>query len=217
MAVIVKLGTSLKPSEKPGDDTSHPAGEDRGTSPGELTRLIHEHREGSVDAGDRLFALLYEELRRLAGAFFRNQRPDHTLQPTALVHEAFLRLGAGRVSEWDGRSHVLGVAAQAMRNVLADHARRNLARKRKGRRVHLPLTAAGVETPTSTMGVLDLAFALDHLAEQNPRQAQVVDLRFFCGLGEVEVAAVLGVSERTVREDWRLARTKLRAFFAEEA
>ena len=134
-----------------------------------------------------------------------------------VVHEAFLRLGAGRVSEWDGRSHVLGVAAQAMRNVLADHARRNLARKRKGRRVHLPLSAAGVETPSATVDVLDLAWALDELAKRSERQARVVDLRFFCGLDEVEVAKILGLSERTVRQDWRLARAKLRAFLTEDA
>ena len=194
----------------------HDGGDSPGTSPGELTRLLHEHRAGSEEAGNRLFALLYDELRRLAGAFFKGQRPDHTLQPTALVHEAFLRLGAGRVSEWDGRSHFLGVAAQAMRNVLADHARRNLAQKRKGRRVHLPLTASSVETPSSTRDVLDLACALDELAETSPRLAGVVDLRFFCGLVEAEAAEVLGVSERTVREDWRLARSKLRAHFAED-
>jgi RNA polymerase sigma factor (TIGR02999 family) len=177
---------------------------------GDVTRLIRAHREGSAEAGDRLFALLYDELKRLAAAFFRSQRPDHTLQPTALVHEAFLRLAGTDAGRWEGRSHVMGVAARAMRSVLADHARRNLAGKRKGRRDRVPLSAVGDDTPTISFDALDVAQALEELSELSPRQARIVELRFFCGLEAAEVAEVLGVSERTVHGDWRLARARLR-------
>ncbi|MEN8151043.1 MAG: ECF-type sigma factor [Planctomycetota bacterium] len=188
------------------------------TTPGEFTRLVEEHRAGSEEAGERLIAILYDELRRAASAFFRHERPGHTLQPTALVHEAFLRIAGGAEIQWQGRAHLVSVAARAMRRVLVDHARKRDAAKRKaaGGRVTLAGLAVGGVEPG--YDAIDVAAALEELAEISPRQAEVVDLRFFGGLGDAETAEVLGVSERTVRGEWRLARAMLRErLSAEEA
>jgi len=188
----------------------------RETSTGEFTGLVRQHRAGSKEAGDRLLAILYDELRTLAAGFFRRERPGHTLQPTALVHEAFLRIGGGPDLRIEGRAHIISIAARAMRRVLVDHARRRDAAKRRagGGRV----TLAGMAGTNGEPGfdAIDVAAALDELAEVSPRQAEVVELRFFGGLGDAETAEVLGVSERTVRGDWRLARAILRERLAAE-
>ncbi len=180
------------------------------TSPGEFTRLVEQHHAGSKDAGERLLAIVYDELRSLAGAFFHHERPGHTLQPTALVHEAFLRL-AGEVDiAWQGRTHLIAVAARAMRRVLVDHARRRNRAKRRAEGGRVTLAGLAGRDGEPEFDALDVAEALDELKEISPREAQVVELRFFGGLGDVETAEVLGVSERTVRGDWRLARAMLR-------
>jgi len=157
-----------------------------------------------------LDALLYGELRSLAADFLRRERADHTLQPTALVHEAWMRLSAENESRWGDRAQFFALAAQAMRRVLIDHARRKLADKRGGgaRRI----TLASDVTPPGDSGEIDLIAlddALDRLAALDARQARVVELRFFAGLTVDEVAEALEVSPRTVASEWRLARAWL--------
>jgi RNA polymerase sigma factor (TIGR02999 family) len=187
------------------------------TTPGEFTRLVEEHRAGSEDAGERLLAIVYDELRRAAAGFFRRERPGHTLQPTALVHEAFLRLAGGAGVQLEGRTHLVAVAARAMRRVLVDHARRRHAAKRKAAGGRVTLAGLAGKGGGPGYDAIDVAEALEDLAEISPRQAQVVELRFFGGLGDVETAEILGVSERTVRGEWRLARAMLRERLAEDA
>jgi len=154
---------------------------------------------------------VYKELRRLAAQYLRReQRRDHTLQTTALVHEAYLRLAGQRRSGWPDRAGFYAAAAQAIRRILIDHARRRARRKRGGpgaRRVHLD--AAALETASCVIDVLALDEALSRLAALTPRQARVVELRYFGGLTDDEIAAVLGVSRRTVQTDWHGARAWL--------
>jgi RNA polymerase sigma factor (TIGR02999 family) len=155
-------------------------------------------------------ALLYGELRALAADFLRRERSDHTLQPTALVHEAWIRLSAQAGSPWNDRAHFFAIAAQAMRRILIDHARRRGADKRGGGLQRITL-ASGITPPLASTEVdlLALDDALVRLAALDERQARVVELRFFAGLTVEEVAVALGVSARTVASEWRLARAWL--------
>lgn len=158
---------------------------------------------------------LYGELRRVAAGALGRERRDHTLQPTALVNEAYLRL-AGQRAEWQNRAHFLGVAAQAMRRILVDHARRRAAAKRPDPRARVTLSglaAAGA----AEVDVLDLETALVRLAEMDPRAARVVELRAFAGCSAAEAAEVLAVSEATVARDWRMAQSWLRRELARGA
>lgn len=176
------------------------------TPPGDVTRLLEAVRDGEREALDRLLPLVYDELRDLARRQMWRERPDHTLHATALVHEAYVKLaGGGRVEAAD-RAHFLAIAAHAMRQVLVDHARRQMAAKRGG----------GWEVTTLADGHRALDFrpeeilTLDRALERlEPRQRQVVEYRFFAGLEEAEIAALLEVSERTVRRDWVKARAWL--------
>lgn len=162
---------------------------------------------------EELLPEVYAELRRLAGSYLRRERPDHTLQPTALVHEAYERLADQREKRWEGRSHFFAVGALAMRRVLVDHARSHGRQKRGGNweRVTadqaVPLLS---DAPLSMEDVLALDRALNKLAQLDPRQAKVVELRYFGGLGAAETADVLGVSKRTVEGDWTHARAWLK-------
>ncbi len=176
---------------------------------GEVTRILRAWSNGDPRALDRLMPLVYGELRRLASRYLRRERPDHTLQATALVHEAFLRLvGQGRVS-WQNRAHFFGVAAQLMRRILVDHARRRLATKRRGQ------TARGLPEPTDWPSdyrpedLLAVNEALDRLSVMDPRQGRVVELRFFSGLPVEQTAAVLGISPATVKREWSIAKAWL--------
>jgi RNA polymerase sigma-70 factor (ECF subfamily) len=180
----------------------------RTTGPGEVTQLLRQLDEGCGGATERLLPLLYQELHTRAQSLFKNQRAGHTLQPTALVHEAFIRLVGNTKLRWESRAHVLAVAATAMREVLADHARRKRAAKRGGqwRRV----TLSGIGSGTREYDPADIDEALKELAELDERQARIVELRFFGGLTEEEIAKVLRVSERTVRNNWNVARAWLR-------
>jgi RNA polymerase sigma factor (TIGR02999 family) len=157
-----------------------------------------------------LDALLYSELRALAGDFLGRERSDHTLQPTALVHEAWIRLSAQDGSRWTDRAHFFAIAAQAMRRILIDHARRKRADKRGGDRQRITL-ASDITPPldSNEVDLLAIDEALGRLAELDARQAQVVELRFFAGLTVEEVGQALGVSARTVASEWRLARAWL--------
>jgi RNA polymerase sigma factor (TIGR02999 family) len=167
---------------------------------------------GDPDAAASLFALVYDELRRLAASALRRERPDHTLQATALVHEAYLRLADEPDARWENRAHFLAVAAQAMRRILVDHARGRNAQKRGGGDVRRSLD--GLEGIVAAEGpevdLLALDEALGRLAVFDPRQARVVELRFFGGLTVEETAAVTGLSDRTVKREWQMARAWLR-------
>jgi len=169
------------------------------------------HPADSDPASDNGFdAQLYSELRALAGNFLRRERADHTLQPTALVHEAWMRLAAQAGSPWSNRAQFFALAAQAMRRILIDHARRKQAAKRGGGMLSITLTPGITPlTDTSDVDLLSLDDALCRLADLDPRQARMVELRFFAGLTVDEVAETLDVSARTVASEWRLARAWL--------
>ncbi|SRR5579871_86606 len=182
-----------------------------------LTLWLSEWRNGDQEAGNRLFAAAYEELRRLAAWQWQRELPGHTLQPTALVSELYLKLFAGQPVDWHGRAHFFAVAAQQLRRLLIDHARARLAEKRDGGRVRLSLTeVSGLEAPREE-DLLDLDQALSRLEELDARAARVIELRFFGGLSEKEAAEVLEISVATLKRDWDFARTWLAAQLACES
>jgi RNA polymerase sigma factor (TIGR02999 family) len=175
----------------------------------EVTRLLLECNArgvGAADASRRLFDLVYDELRRLAAGLMRHERPEHTLQPTALVHEAFLRLADATGIEWQGRAHFMGIAARAMRQILVDHARRRAAAKRGSGLQRVTLTGEEPAEPHDAMEILELHDLLERFAALDPRAARVVELRVFGGLSVQEAAHLLDVSPRTVDGDWAVAR-----------
>ena len=178
--------------------------------PGDLTAILNEARAGGIDARERLVRAIYAELRRTAGGLMRRERPGHTLQPSALVHEALLRLLDGDTLADVPNRRYLFAAAQAMRQVLVEHARRRRARKRDGNRVRVPLDQVLAGFDEKGLDVIALHEALERLAQEHPRPAQVVDLRFFGGLSVPEVAEALALSDTTIESDWRFARAWLR-------
>lgn len=176
---------------------------------GEATSALTDLGRGDASAVQRLLPLVYDELRALAGAFFRHQQPDHTLQPTALVHEAFFRLVDQTSVEWKDRAHFFAVAATAMRQILTDHARRRRAAKRGGHMQRITLDAAITPPTEMQIDLIVLDDALAELAGLDERRHQVVVMRFFGGLTVEEVARVLNVSKTTTEDDWRVARAWL--------
>lgn len=175
---------------------------------GEVTALLKGWSGGDQRALEQLMPLVYEELRRLAGSYMRGERSDHTLQPTALVHEAYLRLVDQQRVDWHNRAHFFGIAAQMMRRVLVDHARRRQAAKRDAATYLLSFSeelAQSVRDPE----LLDFDRALESLTALDPRQAKIVELRFFGGLTVEETAEVAGVSTATVKREWQTARAWL--------
>jgi len=180
-----------------------------------ITGILLDLQAGKVDAAEanqRIFTATYQELRRLAAHLMRAERDGHTLRPTALVHEAFLRLVDGRQIAWTSRAHFFGIAARAMRQVLVDHARRRSARKRGARWTHVTLDeamSAPDGDPDAGLEILSLHEALEHLSSLDGRMAHVVELKVFGGLTMEEVAGALGVSKRTAENDWTVARTWL--------
>lgn len=176
-----------------------------------VTDLLQAWASGNQAALDELLPLVYDELRRQARRLMRAQPAGHTLQTTALVHEAYLRLVGQSHVEWQGRAHFLGVAAKAMRSVLVDHARARRAAKRGGSARTITLgDGGGIAGPQSSVDVLALDEALERLAELDPRKGRLVELRYFGGLGIEEAAVVLGVSPATVKRDWATSRAWLR-------
>jgi RNA polymerase sigma factor (TIGR02999 family) len=176
----------------------------------DVTALLQAWSEGDQAALDRLLPAVYEELHRQAERYMRTQPPGHTLQTTALVHEAYLRLVTRKGAEWDGRAHFFGVAAKAMRSILVDHARARRAAKRGGGAE--PVTLAGIEDSAGRakdLDVLELDDALARLTDLDPRKGSLVELRYFAGLSIEEAAASLGVSPATAKREWRLARAWL--------
>jgi RNA polymerase sigma factor (TIGR02999 family) len=182
-------------------------------APGEVTRLLRQAAEGDADVLGGIYELVYEQLRQIAAARLRQERQGHTLQPTALVNEAFLKLSQSPAADVGDRQHFLRVAARAMRQVLVDHARRRDAIKRGEGAKAVTLTgqelAAGESGGLDTEELLALDSALDRLDSVDSRLRQVVELRFFCGLNDTETGEVLGVTRRTVQRDWTRARAWL--------
>ncbi len=174
----------------------------------EVTDLLQAWRSGDAAAGEALLARIYEELKRIAASQLRRERPDHTLQTTALVHEAFLRLVDQRGVDWRDRTHFFGLAASMMRRVLIDHVRARRAQKRSAPDDPPP---AADESAIRDVELLDLDRALSALAETHPRQAQVVEMRYFADLDVEEVAHCLNVSVPTIKRDWQFARAWLNA------
>lgn len=178
-------------------------------APGDITVLLAKLRAGDRSAESLLLPLVYDELRRVARHYMRAERRDHTLEPTALVHETYMRLAGQRDVEWHNRAHFFAVAAQLMRHILVDYARAHKAEKRGGSQPKMELGEGLALTEERATEVLAVDEALNRLAECDPRQARVVELRFFGGLNEEEAAEVLGVSTRTVKRDWSMARAWL--------
>lgn len=173
-------------------------------SAGEVTALLREWAAGRREAFDRLVPLVYDELRALAAAYLRRERVEHTLQPTAVVHEAYFRLIGAHDIGWENRSHFFGIAARAMRRILVEHARARSRQKRT------PVTlAAAAEPALEPIDLLALDVALERLAALDAEQARLVELRYFAGLSIEESAAALGSSPATVKRDWRSARAFL--------
>ena len=177
--------------------------------PGGVSDLLRAWGQGDARAREDLMPLVYRELRRRAGAYLRNERRDHTLQPTALVHEAYVRLVGQDRMTWQNRAQFFGVAAQMMRRILVDHARRHRAAKRPGAGAKVTLDdRIGAEKPYDCE-ILLLDQALNDLAGVEARQAEIVELRYFGGLSEEEVATLLSISRATVTREWQTARTWL--------
>src|SRR5918996_5597981 len=161
------------------------------------------------DGPDGMLPIVYGELRRLAASYLSRERPGHTLQPTALVHEAYVRLLDQRQVDWTNRAQFVGLAAVMMRRILVNHARDRVADKRGGGAEHVPLTVAGEPMGAPEVNLLDLHDALDRLAEVDQRKGQIVELKFFGGLTMDEIAETLRVSRATVEREWKFARAWL--------
>ena len=175
----------------------------------DLTALLRDASEGNQNALDRLMPLVYGELRKIAASYLRQERKDHTLQPTALVHEAYLRLTHQKDVAWQNRAHFFGIAAQMMRRILVDHARKRQAAKRDASAWKVA-TAEVDGGADSAPELLALDRALEELEKIDPQQAKIVELRFFGGLTVEETAEVAGISPRTVKREWRTAKAWLR-------
>jgi RNA polymerase sigma-70 factor, ECF subfamily len=176
----------------------------------DITRLLVAWREGDRSALDRLVPLVYAQLRRIAANYMRHEAPGHTLQATALVNQAWLRLLEGTGAGWQDRGHFFAVASQVMRRLLVDAARARLAGKRRTGLHHVQLDDSLDVAPQRDAELVALDDALGALARVAPRQARVIEMRFFTGLGVDETAAAVGVSPQTVMRDWKLARAWLK-------
>jgi RNA polymerase sigma factor (TIGR02999 family) len=175
----------------------------------QVTDLLARWSQGESTARERLVPLVYDELRRLAQNLLLGQRRDHSLQSTALVHEAYLRLVGHDMVHWDNRVHFFAVAAQLMRRILVDHARKHLAAKRRGDQVTLSLDEHLAPAKSRPLDVVALDDALNELSRMNPQHSRIIELRFFAGLSIEEVAQALGISPAKVKRDWAVARAWL--------
>lgn len=181
-----------------------------GSEKGEVTNLLARFREGDREAEAKLIPLIYHELRRLASRHLKHERGDHTLQPTALVHEAFMRMVSEPQPSWQNRAHFFGVAARLMRQILVDHARRHQSLKRGGAFLRSTFEEGlPIYSGEKSAELLALDDALSRLALQDDRQSRIVELKFFAGLDIGEISKVLEVSPRTVKRDWTMARAWL--------
>lgn len=187
----------------------------QGPAPNEVTRLLEDVNAGIEGAHERLIPVVYSELRKLANSYMGRERAGHTLEPTALVHEAFIKLVDQRRVQWNGRAHFFGIAAQAMRRILVDYARRRKAERRGGGN-DVTLVTNLAKTVEEPLDLLSVDSALNDLAELDERAAKTVELRFFGGLTVEETAVALDVSTVTVKRDWRSAKAWLYRRLAEE-
>ena len=178
-------------------------------SPGEVTQLLNQLRSGKRQAEAELLRLIYGELRRLARGYMRRERADHTLQPTELVHQAYLRLLADHKRQWENRAHFYAIAANAMRQILVDYARRRNAAKRGAGRAATTLSERVASAQRDSIDIMALDQALERLAKLDREQSQIVEWHYFAGMTLAEIAEVLGVSTRTVKRQWAAARTWL--------
>lgn len=174
-----------------------------------ITRVLGRLEQGAANAAEELLPLVYAELRQLAAHKMANEAPGQTLQATALVHEAWLRLGGGDQPAWQNRAHFLAAAAEAMRRILVESARRKLRLKRGGGGERMELHESAIEAPAGDEKILQVHEALEVLSVKDPEKAQIVKLRFFVGLKNEEIAALLGVNEKTVRRHWEVAKVRL--------
>ena len=174
------------------------------------TEMLSAIASGDSRAADELLPLVYDEFHRLAEGYLRRESPGHTLQPTALVNEAYLKLVDQSHANWKGRTHFFAIGAQAMRRILVDHARGKHREKRGGGLHRIALDEEMSVSPRRDEDLVELDEALNKLAKLDPRQARIVELRFFGGLTVAEVADVLGVSKRTVENEWTMVRAWLR-------
>jgi RNA polymerase sigma factor (TIGR02999 family) len=180
------------------------------TNSSEISLLLDQYRDGQAEAFERLMELVYDDLRRIAAWQLQTERPGHTLQPTALVHEAYLKLAGQNPVEWQNKAHFFALAAQVMRHILVDHARARQRDKRGGGQVSVALDEALKLSHPSEPGLVELDEALSMLARQDARKSRIVELRYFGGLSIEETAEVLGISPTTVRREWTLAKAWLR-------
>jgi RNA polymerase sigma-70 factor, ECF subfamily len=165
--------------------------------------------DATFGAPEAMLPIVYAELRRLAASYLRRERPGHTLQPTALVHEAYVRLMDQRQVDWGNRAQFIGLAAVMMRRILVNHARDRVAEKRGGGAEHVPLTLVGEGIGAAEVNLLDLHDALSRLSASDPRKGQIVELKFFGGMTTDEIADALRISTATVERDWKFARAWL--------
>jgi RNA polymerase sigma factor (TIGR02999 family) len=172
----------------------------------QISRLLRQWSDGDQQALEQLVPIVYKDLRRLAHYHLRREREGHTLQATAVVHEVYLRLCGQDEPHWENRAHFFAVAARMMRRILVDHSRRHAAEKRGGAAIHAPLDDALTVPLQAQVDLVALDGALDQLAAFDARKCQVVEMRFFAGLGAKEIAAVLKTTEATVRRDWIIAK-----------
>jgi RNA polymerase sigma factor (TIGR02999 family) len=183
------------------------------TNSSEISLLLDQYRDGQAGALERLMELVYDDLRRLAAWQLQAERPGHTLQPTALVHEAYLKLAGQNPVDWQDKAHFFALAARVMRHILVDHARARLRDKRGGGQVSVTLDEAlkySQPGETGSLELVELDEALSLLAVQDARKCRIVELRYFGGLSIEETAAALGISPTTVRREWTLAKAWLR-------
>jgi RNA polymerase sigma factor (TIGR02999 family) len=179
-------------------------------SPSNVTQMLQDWSNGDQEVLDKLVPVVYEELRHQAARYLRRERPGHTLQTTALIHEAYIRLIDQKSVRWQNRAHFFAIAAQLMRRILVDHARSHHAAKRGGSDIKLPLEEAMIVSEGREVDLVALDEALEKLAAIDPQQSRVVELKFFSGLSVEETAQVLGISARTVKRDWNVAKAWLR-------
>jgi RNA polymerase sigma factor (TIGR02999 family) len=183
------------------------------TEPEDITQLLHRFQAGDEDAQSQLINAVHDELRQIAARYMRREKGDHTLQTTALVNEAYMKLVNLKIANWQDRAHFYAVAARVMRRILVDHARKHIAGKRGGGIDILPLNEGIVFTPGRSSQIVQLDEALSRLNETDERAAKVIELRFFGGLSVDECAEVMAISPRTVKREWMFARAWLRTEF----
>jgi RNA polymerase sigma factor (TIGR02999 family) len=176
----------------------------------EINLLLDQYRNGQKEGIEKLMALVYDDLRKLAAWQLQSERPDHTLQPTALVHEVYLKLAAQNPVEWQNKAHFFALVAQVMRHILVDHARTRQRGKRGGAQTKISLEDADTLSSSSDPELIALDEALNALAEKDPRKSLIVELRYFGGLSIEETAEALGVSITTVSREWTVAKAWLR-------